>query len=113
LNYMDAELVGVSLAVTPGEAVYIPVAHDYPGAPEQLSRDEVLQALKPILEGATPQKVGQNLKYDSHILRRYGIRLNGILNDTMLASYVYNSVGSRHDMDTLSLNYLQHKTISF
>ena len=113
LNYMQAELVGVSLATEPGKAVYIPVGHDYMDAPEQVSRDWLLERLKPILEGDSPKKVGQNLKYDAHILRRYGIRLGGILNDTMLASYVFNSVGSRHDMDTLSLHYLNHKTISF
>lgn len=113
LNYMEAELVGVSLAMAPGEAVYIPVGHDYMEAPEQVGRDWLLEQLKPLLEAEKPQKVGQNLKYDSHILRRYKIRLAGILNDTMLASYVFNSVGSRHDMDTLSLHYLNHKTISF
>lgn len=113
LNYMQAELVGVSLAKEPGKAVYIPVGHDYMDAPEQVGRDWLLKKLKPILEGDSPKKVGQNLKYDAHILRRYGIRLSGILNDTMLASYVFNSVGSRHDMDTLSLHYLNHKTISF
>ncbi|EKE83392.1 DNA polymerase I [Idiomarina xiamenensis] len=113
LNYMEAELVGVSLAVKAGEAAYIPVAHDYPDAPQQLPRDWVLEQLKPLLEAQKPKKVGQNLKYDSHILRRYDIRLQGILNDTMLASYVFNSVGSRHDMDTLSLHYLNHKPISF
>ena len=113
LNYMQAELVGVSLAAAPGEAVYIPVGHDYMEAPEQVGRDWLLEQLKPLLEADKPQKVGQNLKYDAHILRRYKIRLGGILNDTMLASYVFNSVGSRHDMDTLSLHYLNHKTISF
>jgi len=113
LNYMEAELVGVSLAMAPGEAVYIPVGHDYMEAPEQVGRDWLLEQLKPVLEAEKPQKVGQNLKYDAHILRRYKIRLAGILNDTMLASYVFNSVGSRHDMDTLSLHYLNHKTISF
>ncbi|ASG66844.1 DNA polymerase I [Idiomarina piscisalsi] len=113
LNYMQAELVGVSLAIEPGKAVYIPVGHDYMDAPEQVGRDWLLKKLKPILEKDSPKKVGQNLKYDAHILRRYGIRLSGILNDTMLASYVFNSVGARHDMDTLSLHYLNHKTISF
>ncbi|MTJ01772.1 DNA polymerase I [Idiomarina piscisalsi] len=113
LNYMQAELVGVSLAIEPGKAVYIPVGHDYMDAPEQVGRDWLLKKLKPILEKDSPKKVGQNLKYDAHILRRYGIRLGGILNDTMLASYVFNSVGTRHDMDTLSLHYLSHKTISF
>jgi DNA polymerase-1 len=113
LNYMDAELVGVSLSGAEGEGVYIPVAHDYMEAPEQVSRDWLLQQLKPLLEADKPQKVGQNLKYDAHILRRYDIRLAGIKNDTMLASYVFNSVGSRHDMDTLSLQYLNHKPIKF
>lgn len=113
LNYMEAELVGVSLSTQQGEGVYIPVAHDYMDAPEQVSRDWLLEQLKPLLEAEKPQKVGQNLKYDAHILRRYDIRLAGIKNDTMLASYVFNSVGSRHDMDTLSLQYLNHKPIKF
>ncbi|RUO76199.1 DNA polymerase I [Idiomarina seosinensis] len=113
LNYIDAELVGVSLSTEPGEGVYIPVAHDYMDAPEQVSRDWLLEQLGPLLESEKPGKVGQNLKYDAHILRRYGIRLAGIKNDTMLASYVFNSVGSRHDMDTLSLQYLNHKPIKF
>ena len=113
LNYMDAELVGVSLSSHEGEGIYIPVAHDYMEAPEQVGRDWLLEQLKPLLEAEQPQKVGQNLKYDAHILRRYGIRLAGIKNDTMLASYVFNSVGSRHDMDTLSLQYLNHKPVKF
>ena len=113
LKYMEAELVGVSLAVKAGEGVYIPVAHDYMEAPDQVDRAWLLEQLKPLLEAETPQKVGQNLKYDAHILRRYGIRLGGIKNDTMLASYVFNSVGSRHDMDTLSLQYLNHKPVKF
>ncbi|MFC7158909.1 5'-3' exonuclease H3TH domain-containing protein [Pseudidiomarina halophila] len=113
LNYMEAELVGVSVALKAGEAAYIPVAHDYPGAPDQLDRKHVLDAFKPLLESETVGKIGQNLKYDSHILRRYGIRLAGIKNDTMLASYVFNSVASRHDMDSLSLQYLGHRPISF
>ncbi|MDX1706593.1 DNA polymerase I [Pseudidiomarina sp.] len=113
LNYMEAELVGVSFAIKPGKAAYVPVAHDYPGAPDQLDRSEVLAQLKPLLEAQKPGKIGQNLKYDSHILRRYDIHLNGITNDTMLNSYVFNSVGSRHDMDTLSLHYLGHRAISF
>ncbi|RUO63178.1 DNA polymerase I [Pseudidiomarina insulisalsae] len=113
LNYMEAELVGVSFALAPGQAAYVPVAHDYPGAPDQLPRDWVLNQLKPLLEDARATKVGQNLKYDSHILRRYGIRLAGIKNDTMLASYVFNSVASRHDMDSLSLQYLGHRPIAF
>ncbi|RUO42088.1 DNA polymerase I [Pseudidiomarina aestuarii] len=113
LNYMEAELVGLSFAIEAGKAAYVPVAHDYAGAPEQLSREFVLKQLKPILEADKPGKIGQNLKYDGHILRRYGIRLAGIANDTMLASYVFNSVGSRHDMDTLSLQYLGHNPIKF
>lgn len=113
LNYMEAELVGLSFAVEPGHACYIPVGHDYPGAPEQLSRDEVLAQLKPILTASQAKLIGQNLKYDSHILRRYDIHLGAIANDTMLASYVYNSTGSRHDMDSLSLQYLGHKPIAF
>lgn len=113
LNYMEAELVGVSFAIEAGKAAYVPVAHDYPGAPDQLSRAYVLEQLKPLLESDKPGKIGQNLKYDGHILRRYGIRLAGIANDTMLASYVFNSVGSRHDMDTLSLQYLGHNPIKF
>ncbi len=113
LNYMEAQLVGVSFAMTEGEAVYIPVAHDYVGVEKQVDRDWLLQTLKPLLEDPAIPKVGQNLKYDAHILRRYDIKLRGIKNDTMLASYVFNSVGSRHDMDTLSLQYLNHKPIKF
>ncbi|MCC5878474.1 MAG: DNA polymerase I [Idiomarina sp.] len=113
LNYMDARLVGLSFAVAPGEAAYLPLAHDYLDAPAQLDRDWALQQLKPLLEDQRPRKVGQNLKYDMHILASCGIQLKGILNDTMLASYVLNSVSSRHDMDTLSLQYLNHKPIAF
>ena len=113
LNYMEAQLVGVSFSIVEGEAVYIPVAHDYVGVEQQVDRDWLLKVLKPLLEDSSIAKVGQNLKYDAHILRRYGIKLRGIKNDTMLASYVYNSVGSRHDMDTLSLQYLNHKPIKF
>lgn len=113
LNYMQAELVGVSFSVEPGKAAYVPVAHDYPGAPDQLSRDWVLQQLKTILEADTPKKIGQNLKYDKSVLARYDIELNGIGFDTMLESYVLNSTASRHDMDTLALKHLGHKNISF
>jgi len=113
LDYMCAELVGVSFAVEPGEAAYVPLTHDYEGAPAQLKRDWVLAQLKPLLESETHKKVGQNLKYDMSVLARYDIALAGIAFDTMLESYVYNSVGSRHDMDSLSLKYLSHKPISF
>ncbi|WP_413285458.1 DNA polymerase I [Vibrio sp. MA40-2] len=113
LDYMVANLVGVSFAVEEGVAAYVPVAHDYIGAPEQLNRDWVLEKLKPILQDENQAKVGQNLKYDASVLARYDIELKGIKHDTMLASYVYNSVGGRHDMDSLALRFLQHSCISF
>ncbi|AXT38523.1 DNA polymerase I [Alteromonas sp. BL110] len=113
LNYMDAELVGVSFCIEEGEAAYVPVAHDYPGAPEQLSREFVLDALKPILESDKIIKVGQHIKYDKNVLANYDITLNGIGFDTMLESYVLNSTAQRHDMDSLALAYLGHKTIHF
>ena len=113
LNYMQAELVGLSVAIEPGKAAYIPVAHDYPGAPDQLDRNAVLAALKPLLEDASCKKVGQNLKYDMSVLANYGITLRGIAFDTMLESYVLDSVATRHDMDSLSLKYLGHKTVKF
>jgi len=113
LDYMVAELVGLSFAVAPGDACYIPLGHDYVGAPEQLNRAWVLEQLKDWLEDPTKAKVGQNLKYDQSVLARYGIQLAGIRFDTMLESYVFNSVASRHDMDSLALKYLGHKTISF
>ncbi len=113
LDYMQAELVGVSFSAEPGKAAYVPVSHQYPGAPRQLSRALVLEKLKPLLEDANLKKVGQNLKYDMSILARYGIGLNGIAFDTMLESYVLNSTGSRHNMDALAEKYLNHKTIHF
>ena len=113
LDYMQAEVVGLSLAFAPGDACYIPLAHDYVGAPEQLNRQWVLAQLKDWLEDESKAKVGQNLKYDQSVLARHGIALRGIRFDTMLESYIVNSVASRHDMDSLSLKYLGHKTISF
>ncbi|WP_394222125.1 DNA polymerase I [Alteromonas gracilis] len=113
LNYMDAELVGVSFCIEEGEAAYVPVAHDYPDAPAQLSREYVLKALKPILESDSVIKVGQHIKYDKNVLANYDITLNGIGFDTMLESYVLNSTAQRHDMDSLALAYLGHKTIHF
>ena len=113
LDYMDAELVGVSLSVVPGEACYIPVAHDYPGAPEQLARDHVLASLRPFLEDPDRAKVGHHLKYDGHILKRYDIDLRGIAFDTMLESYVLNSVATRHDMDSTARHYLGVETIHY
>ena len=113
LDYMQADLVGLSVATAPGIAWYVPVAHDYVGAPEQLERDWVLEQLKPWLEDDSKAKVGQNLKYDKSVLARYNILLAGIRFDTMLESYVLNSVAARHDMDSLALKYLGYKTVSF
>ncbi|KZN31957.1 DNA polymerase I [Pseudoalteromonas luteoviolacea S2607] len=113
LDYMQADLVGMSFAVEAGEAAYLPLTHDYLGAPEQLDKELVFSHMKPILEDDTIKKVGQNLKYDKSVLARAGITLNGIAFDTMLESYVFNSVGTRHDMDSLALKYLGHKAISF
>ncbi|MEK9933354.1 MAG: DNA polymerase I [Luminiphilus sp.] len=113
LNYMAAEVVGVSFAVEAGAAAYVPLAHDYPGAPDQLQRDAVLEALKPLLEDEHVAKVGQHLKYDANVLANHGIKLRGIHEDTMLESYVIDSAGSRHDLDTLALKYLGQRTIHF
>ncbi|MGR5253521.1 DNA polymerase I [Vibrio astriarenae] len=113
LDYMVANLVGLSFATEEGVAAYVPVAHDYLDAPEQLERDWVLAQLKPILEDDSQAKVGQNLKYDASVMARYGIEMKGIKHDTMLASYVFNSVGGKHDMDSLALRFLQHSCISF
>jgi len=113
LNYMQAQVVGVSFAVEPYKAAYVPFGHDYLDAPDQLDKQAVLDALKPILEDPKKSKVGQNLKYDKHVLENEGIELNGIDYDTMLESYVLNSTGSRHDMDSLALKYLDEKTIHF
>ncbi len=113
LRYSEAEIVGVSFAIEPGEAAYVPLAHDYMGAPEQLDRDAVLNQLKPLLEDPEQAKVGQNLKYDKNVLANHGITLEGIAEDTMLESYVLNSVASRHDMDSLARQYLDETTITF
>jgi DNA polymerase-1 len=113
LNYMDAELVGVSFSVAEGEAAYLPVAHDYLDAPEQLNRSHVLATLKPLLENPDIKKVGQHLKYDKNVLANYNINLQGIAFDTMLESYVLNSVTTRHDMDSLAEKYLGQTTIHF
>ncbi len=113
LQAMRADLVGISVAVESGEAAYIPVGHDYQGAPGQLDRGEVLEALRPLLEDGDRKKVGQNLKYDCTVFARAGIRLAGMAFDTMLESYVLDSVANRHDMDTLALKYLGHRMISF
>jgi len=113
LDYMSAEIVGVSFAIEPGKAAYVPVAHDYLGAPEQLKRSFVLETLKPLLEDPTKQKVGQNLKYDQSVLARYHIHMQGIAFDTMLESYCLNSVATRHNMDALAEHYLGHQTIKY
>ena len=113
LDYMVAELVGVSFAVEAGKAAYVPVAHDYMGAPEQLDRQWVLDQLRPVLEDENNRKVGQNLKYDQSVLARYGVELKGMAFDTMLESYVFNSTATRHDMDSLADKYLGYKCTSF
>ena len=113
LDTISAKLVGVSFSVSAGEAVYVPCGHDYEGAPAQLPLDTVLDKLKPLLQDGNVAKVGQNLKYDHGVLANYDIELNGIRFDTMLESYVLDSVASRHDMGTLALKYLGQKTISF
>ncbi|OUS34654.1 DNA polymerase I [Oleispira antarctica] len=118
LNYMDAEIVGLSFSVEAGKAAYVPLAHTGPDtlledAPVQLDRDAVLAQFKPLLEDANSKKVGQHLKYDAHVLANYGIELKGIQFDTMLESYVLNSVASRHDMDSLAKYYLNTKTTKF
>lgn len=118
LNYMEAEIVGFSFAIEAGKAAYVPLAHIGPDtqledAPTQLNRDAVLAQFKPLLESTTNKKVGQHLKYDAHVLANYGIELKGIQFDTMLESYVLNSVASRHDMDSLASYYLDTKTTKF
>lgn len=113
LNYIEAEIVGVSFAVASDKAAYVPLAHDYPGAPQQLDRERILSELKPLLENPNVKKLGQNLKYDANVLANYGITLAGIAHDSMLESYVLDSTGTRHDMDSLALKYLGEKTITF
>jgi DNA polymerase-1 len=113
LAYMEAELVGVSFAVAPGEAAYVPFGHRYLGVPPQLSREHVLEGLRPLLEDPSRPKVGQNLKYDASVLARAGITLRGIAFDTMLESYVLDAVGGRHNMDDLALRLLGYHTTAF
>jgi DNA polymerase-1 len=113
LNYMQAEIVGMSFCIEPGKAAYVPLAHDYPGAPDQLSRSAVLASLKPLLEDPGRGKVGHHLKYDAHVLANHGIALAGMRFDTMLESYVWNSVATRHDMDSAAERYLGLRTIQY
>ncbi len=113
LDYMQASIVGVSFAIAANQAAYVPLAHDYLGAPRQLDRDAVLEQLKPLLESPKLAKVGQNLKYDMSVLANHGIAMQGIRFDTMLESYVLDSTATRHDMDSLALKYLGEKTTHF
>ncbi len=114
LDYMQARIVGVSFAIEPGHAAYVPLAHDYPGAPDQLDREDVLARLKPLLEDATKPKVGHHLKYDAHVLMNHGIALAGMAYDSMLESYVlYSSTATRHDMDSVARKYLGRETIHY
>jgi len=113
LNYMEAQLVGISFCCEAGKAAYLPLAHDYMGAPQQIDFDWALQQIKPLLESETILKVGQHLKYDMNVLARYGIVLRGIVADTMLQSYVLNSTATRHDMDSLASFYLDEGTTKF
>ena len=113
LDPMQADIVGLSLAVEPGKACYVPLAHDYPGAPAQLPRDAVLAALKPVFEDADRPKLGQHAKYDINILSHYGIAVQGVRHDTMLESYVWNATATRHDMDSLAKRYLGYDTVKY
>jgi DNA polymerase-1 len=113
LDYMAARIVGVSFAASAGEAAYVPLAHDYPGAPDQLDRDTVLARLRPLLESKEYNKIGHNLKYDRNVLANHDITLAGMRFDSMLESYIIDSTATRHDMDSVALKYLGHKTIKY
>lgn len=113
LDYMQAEVVGLSFAVEPGQAAYLPLAHDYPGAPDQLSREDVFRQIGPLLADAAKPKLGHHLKYDRSVLANHGVALNGIAYDSMLESYIVDSTASRHDLDSLCQKYLGHTNIKF
>ncbi len=113
LDYMSAEVVGISFCVESGSAAYLPLAHDYAGAPQQLDRSRVLEMLKPVLEDPEKPKLGHHLKYHAHVLQNHGIRLAGMRYDTMLESYIWNSVGTRHDMDSAAFCYLSRRTVTY
>ncbi|MCB1748346.1 MAG: DNA polymerase I [Gammaproteobacteria bacterium] len=113
LDYMQAQIVGVSFAAAAGHAAYVPLAHAYPGCPDQLPREDVLERLRPLLEDPARAKLGHNLKYDRNVLANHGIVLRGIAHDTMLESYVLNSTASRHDFDSVAQKYLNHRTIHY
>jgi DNA polymerase I len=112
-DYMQTQLIGVSLSLEPGSAAYVPLGHDYAGAPEQLPLDTVVQALKPLLESERPQKIGHNLKFAAHILERYGVALRGLQFDAMLESYVLNSTATKHELDTQARKYLGIETLAY
>ena len=113
LDYSKAKIVGVSFAVTPGKAAYVPLAHDYPGVPNQLNRTGILEKLRPLLENPDKSKLGQNLKYDAHVLANHNIALRGIAHDTMLESYILNSTATKHNMDDMAKEYLGVTTIHY
>ena len=113
IDAMQADMVGLSLSVDTGEACYVPLAHDYPGAPPQLARDQVLDKLKPIFEDPSRPKLGQHAKYDINILSHYGIVVQGLKHDSMLESYVWNATATRHDMDSLARKYLGYETVKY
>ncbi len=113
LDYMAARVVGVSFAITAGAAAYVPLGHDYPDAPAQLDRDEVLSKMRTILESKEYKKIGHHIKYDRNVLANHGIMLDGIGADTMLESYILSSTATRHDMDSVALKYLGHTTIKY
>lgn len=113
LDYTTAQIVGIAVAVQPGEAAYVPLAHDYPDAPEQLDRSEILERMRPLLENPQRAKLGQNLKYDANVLANHGIELRGIAHDTMLQSYVLNSTATKHNMDDLAKHYLGVETVHY
>jgi DNA polymerase-1 len=112
-DYMRAQIVGLSFCIEPGTAAYLPLSHDYAGAPPQLDRSRALEALRPLLEDPDKPKLGHHVKYDAHVLQNHGIRLAGMRYDTMLESYVWNSVGTRHDMDSAALCYLGRRTLTY
>lgn len=112
-DYMQAQIIGISFSIEPGSAAYVPIAHNYTGAPDQLSLEVVLDLLKPLLHGAQPAKLGHNLKYDAHVLKRYGIETCGMRFDSMLESYVWNSTANRHDLDSGAKKYLGIDTLRY
>ena len=112
LNYLEARIVGISFSINPGEAAYVPLAHDYPGAAQQLNREAVLEQMRPLLESSKNFKIGQNLKYDGHVLANHDITLSGIQHDTLLQSYLLDST-ARHDLDSLAERYLKMRTIHY